>query len=98
VRTLAIKFFQEGVEFPLLLQDVGTCRTRGLLFQSQMHPFMTAVLLRMTGLNALSGDSQAQPPDRELGELKQFKMPGKPVPGGWIPSLRTVAGSGRHDR
>jgi hypothetical protein len=30
---------------------------------------MAAVLLRMAGLDALDGDAQPQPPDREAGEI-----------------------------
>ncbi len=32
---------------------------------------MAAVLLRMAGLDAFDADAQAQPPDRELAQIKQ---------------------------
>ena len=52
MRALGIKFFNEGVEFSLLLQDIGARGPCRFLLQGQMHPFMPAVLLGMTGLNA----------------------------------------------
>ncbi len=52
-----IELFQESVELGLLLQDVGTRRTSGFLLKGQMHAFMTAVLLRMAGTDALDGDA-----------------------------------------
>ena len=58
VGALATKPFNEGVEFPLLPQNVGARRASGLLLPSQVHPFVTAVLLRMTGLNTLDRDAQ----------------------------------------
>ena len=48
-----------------------------------MHAFVPAVLLGLTGFDALDGDAQAQPPDRELGEVV------KPVGAGeWHPVVR----------
>jgi hypothetical protein len=38
---------------------------------------MPAVLLRMAGLDALDLDAEPQPPDRELGELKQSMRRGE---------------------
>ena len=58
VRAFVVKFLNEGVELCLLLQDIGASRTGGLLLQSQMHAFVPAVLLRMTGPNAFDGDAQ----------------------------------------
>jgi hypothetical protein len=71
LRAFGIEFLNEGVEFSLLLQDIGASGACGFLLQGQMHPFMPAVLLRMAGLNALDRDSQSQPPNREFRELKQ---------------------------
>ena len=36
-----------------------------------MHVLMTAVLLRMTRLDPFNADSEAEPPDRELAQIKQ---------------------------
>lgn len=70
MRPLLIELLQEGVKLGLLLQEVGAGGTSGFFLQGQMHPFMTTVLLGMAGTNPLNGDSQAQPPYRELGKLK----------------------------
>lgn len=42
-----------------------------------MHALMTAVLLRLTGLDALDGDTQSQPPDRELRQIEETIGAGK---------------------
>jgi hypothetical protein len=47
----------------LLLQEVFPRWLGGLLLQRQMHAFMPTVLLRVTGLDALDADPEAQPPD-----------------------------------
>src|SRR5262249_54539879 len=57
VRSFVIEFLQESVELGLLLQDVGSRRASGFFLQSEMHAFMTAVLLGMAGPDALNGDS-----------------------------------------
>jgi hypothetical protein len=36
-----------------------------------VHALMTAVLLRMTGLDAFDRDAQTQPPHRKLREIEQ---------------------------
>jgi hypothetical protein len=63
VRPLVVELADEGIEARLLLQAVHAGRPGGFLFQRQVHALMTAVLLRMAGLDALDGDAQAQPPD-----------------------------------
>jgi hypothetical protein len=40
-------------------------------FEREMHALVAAVLLRTTGLDALDGDAQSQPPDGQLGEIEQ---------------------------
>jgi hypothetical protein len=59
---------RELVEAVLLLEDVGSRRTGSLGLQRSMHPFVLAVLLRMSGLDALVPDAEAQPPRRQLGQ------------------------------
>src|SRR5882757_1659045 len=66
-----VELFEKIIEFALLLQAVPTRGARGLRFEREVHAFMAAILLRMTGLDAFDGDAQAQPPDRELGEVEQ---------------------------
>ncbi len=58
MRPLGIKLLNEGVEFPLLLQDVGASRACGLFFQCQMHAFVPAVLLGMTRPDPFDRDAQ----------------------------------------
>jgi len=36
-----------------------------------MHALVTAVLLRMTRLDALDANPQSEPPDRELAQVEQ---------------------------
>src|SRR6516164_5621643 len=53
VRTLGVEDFQEVIEFGLLLKDGLGGRFGGLLLERQMHPFMTTILLGMTGADPL---------------------------------------------
>jgi hypothetical protein len=55
--SFVIEFLEEGVELGLLLQDVGARWASGFFFQGQMHALMPAVLLGMTGPDALNGDA-----------------------------------------
>src|SRR5467141_2421380 len=68
---LVVEFFEKIIEFALLLQAVPARGARGLRFEREVHAFMPAILLWMTGLDAFDGDAQSQPPDRELGEVEQ---------------------------
>ena len=70
MRSLVVELLDKIVELGLLLQTVHACRARGFIFQSEMHALMATILLRMTGLDSFDGDAQAQPPDREFGEIK----------------------------
>jgi len=69
MRAFDVELTHEGIEPGLLLQRVEARRAGGLLLQGQVHALMAAVLLRMAGLDALDGDTQAQPPDRQAGEI-----------------------------
>ena len=71
MRPFVVEFSAKRIELALLLQTVGARRMRGFVFEREMHAFVPAVLLRMTGLDAFDGDAQTQPPDREFGELEQ---------------------------
>src|SRR5260221_14585457 len=55
----------------LLLQAVRAWRSGCLLLEGKVHALVPAVLLRMAGLDALDGNAEAKPPDRELGEVEQ---------------------------
>ena len=71
MRTLAIKNFHEIVEASLLLQEVGSRWFSSFFLQGEMHAFVTAILLRVARPDAFNTDAQAQPPNRELAEMKQ---------------------------
>ncbi len=71
MRPFDIEFAHEVVETGLLLKAVEAWRACGFLLQGEVHALMAAVLLRLAGLDAFDGDAEAQPPDRELGEIEQ---------------------------
>ena len=56
MRPFVIRLVQEGVELGLLLQDVGARRASGFFLQSEMHAFVTAILLWMPRLDAFDAD------------------------------------------
>jgi hypothetical protein len=60
---LLVELFDEVVELGLLLQNVGASGTGGFLFEGEMHAFMTAILLRVAGLDAFEPNSQPEPPN-----------------------------------
>ncbi len=64
----------------LLLQEVEPGGLGRVLFQGQVHAFVTAVLLGMAGVDALDLDAEAQPPSREPGEAEQGIECGKGGP------------------
>jgi len=49
VRSLVVELIEEGVELGLLLKQVGSGGTSGLLLQGQVHALMAAVLLGCPG-------------------------------------------------
>ncbi len=59
-----IKYFLEVIEFALLLQEVKPRRLSGLLFERQMHAFVAAILLGVSGFDTLNINAQAEPPYR----------------------------------
>ncbi|MGY4625424.1 uncharacterized protein YndB with AHSA1/START domain [Bradyrhizobium sp. USDA 4486] len=74
---LGIELVHEGIEALLLLQAVEARRPGGLLLEGEMHALVPAILLRMTWLDALDGDTEAEPPYRELGKIEQGVGTGK---------------------
>lgn len=64
--SFGVVFGDEVIELGLLLKEVLACRLCRLLFESEVHAFMAAVLLRIAGFDALDLDAKPQPPDREL--------------------------------
>ena len=55
---------EEGVESGLLLEHIGGRGLGGLRLQREMRPFVAAILLGMSGLDALDVDAEAEPPGR----------------------------------
>jgi hypothetical protein len=65
-----LKTLDKLVEASPLLQEV-LCRGLGsFFFQSEMHTFVTAVLLWMAWLDPFDADSRAQPPNRQLAQVE----------------------------
>ena len=58
VRSLVIVYLHEGIKALLLLQEVEGGGLGGLLFQGQVHAFITSVLLGMAGYDAFDADGQ----------------------------------------
>jgi hypothetical protein len=68
---VGVAVIDEGVQANMLLQEVMGGRPGGLVLQGQMHALMTAILLRMSWLDALDVDAQAEPPHRACVEAAQ---------------------------
>ena len=49
VRPLVVVLVDKGIEAGLLLEDIGGGGFGRFLFERQMHPLMSAVLLRLPG-------------------------------------------------
>ncbi len=71
MRALGVEFAHEIVEPGLLLKAVHAGGAAGLCFEGEVHALVAAVLPGMAALDALDGDAEAQPPDREVGEVEQ---------------------------
>jgi hypothetical protein len=71
VRPFVVEDLDKAVKAGLLLQKIGGGGFGGLFFQSEVHAFVTAVLLGMARLNALDANAETQPPDGELAQVKQ---------------------------
>jgi hypothetical protein len=68
MRTEGVELRHEGVEARLLAEAVGGGRACGLPLEGEMHALGAAVLLRLAGGDALDGDAEPEPPDREPWE------------------------------
>src|SRR3546814_9768123 len=55
----------------LLLQGVHAGRPGGFLFEGEVHALVTAVLLRLSRLDALDGDTEPEPPHRQLRQVEE---------------------------
>jgi hypothetical protein len=58
VRTFVVEDLNEPFEPGLLLQKIPSGRLSSLFLQREMHAFVAAVLLRVTGLDPLDADAQ----------------------------------------
>ena len=66
---LVVVFVSEMVEGGLLGPQRG--HWRELLLESEMHPLVASVLLRLAGLDALVADAELEPPGGQLGEAAE---------------------------
>src|SRR5256885_16181497 len=53
------------------MKKIAGRRLGGLFLQGQMHALMAAVLLGVARLNPLDANTEPEPPDRELAQIKQ---------------------------
>ena len=58
------------VEARLLWQEVCRGWLGGFFLQSEVHAFVTAILLGVTRLDTLDADAEAKPPDRQLAQVE----------------------------
>ena len=58
MRSFIVVNLDEGIEALLLLQEIERSGLGGILLQCQMHALVTAVLLRVAGLDALDLDQK----------------------------------------
>ena len=61
----------EVVEVALLGTEVGLRRPSGLALEGPAHSFVTAVLLRLTGLDGLRTDAEPDPPSAQPCEASE---------------------------
>src|SRR5208283_6179544 len=71
MRTLVVEDFDELIEAGLLLQEVASGGLGGFFFQGEVHALMATVLLGLAGLDPFNANTQAEPPDRQLAQMKQ---------------------------
>src|SRR3546814_3711527 len=51
--------------------DLHAGRPGGFLFEGEVHALVTAVLLRLSRLDALDGDTEPEPPHRQLRQVEE---------------------------
>src|SRR5688500_18908843 len=68
VRSKKVVPINVAIEGLLLLDSIGGRRAADNGLEISVHPFMPAVLLRLTGLGQPRANAQTHPPHRELGE------------------------------
>ena len=61
----------EVVEVALLGTEVGLRRPGGFALEGSVHSFVTAVLLRLSGLDGLRTDTETDPPGAEPCESSE---------------------------
>src|SRR5216684_6727363 len=66
-----IEFLGKVVEAGLLMQAVHSGRSGCFFLQREMHALVAAVVLRVARLDALDGDAEAKPSQREFGEIEE---------------------------
>jgi hypothetical protein len=74
---LGVEFPDEVIKAGLLLETIGAWRADGLFLEGQVHALMAPVLLGATWFDALDVDTEARPPDGELGEIEEGVWPGE---------------------
>ena len=71
MRSFLVENLDELIEARLLLKEIRSRWFGSFFFQSEMHAFMPAVLLRMAGLDAFDADAQPKPPHGQLAQVEQ---------------------------
>src|SRR3546814_7977085 len=57
--------------FPYTTLCRSAGRPGGFLFEGEVHALVTAVLLRLSRLDALDGDTEPEPPHRQLRQVEE---------------------------
>jgi len=80
VRTEVVVGFSEALEESLLDAEVGARRIGGTGFEGTVHAFMGAVLLWVSGSDALVSDAELKPPHVEVSKpVNASRREGSPV-------------------
>ena len=71
MRALQVVFDPESIEGALLRLAGVPGRRSCLALQGQVHPFVTAILLRLSRVDSFDANAQANQPDRKLAQTAQ---------------------------